>query len=158
MSGTYSFLAVKAALVGPGVAVSLGDGAGSADEGISFESTQEINTLTTGAGGEAMHSLHADKSGRAMVRLLKTSPMNALLQAAFNIQTSNPLYHGRNTLSLADGSTGDVINCSQVAFARGVPLTYAKDGNINVWEFHCGRIDRYLGSLASLPTPPLATL
>ncbi len=34
------------------------------------------NTMTIGADGEVMHSLHADKSGTVTVNLLKTSPTN----------------------------------------------------------------------------------
>ena len=68
---TYSFLEVQAAIIGPGGVINLGAGAGVADEGISVDPTAEMNTMMVGADGSGQHSLHADKSGRLVVRLLE---------------------------------------------------------------------------------------
>jgi Protein of unknown function (DUF3277). len=141
---TYSFLDVHAAIVGPGGAFSLGSDAGAADEGIDIEASEDINTKLVGAGGQVMHSLHADRSGKISVNLLKTSPVNGQLTALYNFQTASGANHGQNTLVITNVATGDVITAKQVAFAKYPKLTYAKDGGMNTWEFDAGFIDRAL--------------
>lgn len=143
---TYSFLDVNAALVGPGGSVNLGNGAASSEEGITIEPTEDIDTMTIGADGSVMHSLHADKSGTVTVRLLKTSPVNEKLAQMYAYQTASGATHGQNTLSLANTATQDVVTCQQVAFKKAPSLTYAKDGGMNEWTFNAGIIDRTLGS------------
>jgi len=145
---TYSFLDVNAALVGPGGAINLGSGAGASEEGISITPSDDINTLTVGADGTPMHSLHANKSGQVTVRLLKTSPVNAQLSLMYAFQTASGANHGKNTLSIANNTTGDVTTCQAVAFMRKPDLTYAKEGGINEWTFHAGIVDTSLGAVA----------
>ena len=144
---TYSFLEVNASLVGPGGFVSLGAGAGASEEGISIDPTSEIDTMTIGADGKGMHTLHADKSGRVTVRLLKTSPTNALLSAMYNFQTASGGTHGQNTLTLVDSNRGDVVTCRQVAFTKAPPLSYAKEAGTIEWEFNAVEIDRTLAGV-----------
>ena len=145
MSHTYSFLDVNAAIVGPGGSFGLGSGAGSSDEGITIEPSGDINTMTIGADGTPMHSLHADKSGKVTVRLLKTSPVNAQLSAMYAFQTSAGSNHGQNTITVANNKTGDTITCQICAFERAPTITYAKEAGINEWAFAAGIIDRTLG-------------
>lgn len=144
---TYSFLDVQASLVGPGVALSLGAGAGIAEEGITVDAAEDINTMTIGADGAGMHSLHANKSGSIAIRTLKTSPINALLQAAYNIQTSSSALHGKNIFELTSFVTGDSVSAQQVAFKKNTGLTWAKDAGMNEWVFDAVQIDRVLGAL-----------
>ncbi|MBU6429818.1 MAG: DUF3277 family protein, partial [Cyanobacteria bacterium REEB65] len=73
---TYSFLNFQCTISGPGGVAVPGGQSGASDEGVTFEQREDQGSLTIGAGGEGMHSLHADKSGRINVRLLKTSPIN----------------------------------------------------------------------------------
>lgn len=146
MNNTYSFLECVATLVGPGGVISLGQGSGAAEEGISIDPTAEIGTMTIGADGTGMHSLHADKSGKITVRLLKTSPTNALLSALYALQTASAAMYGRNTLTIVDSLRGDVITAQQVGFAKAPPLSYAKDGGLVEWEFNAITIDRTLGA------------
>ena len=143
---TYSFLDTNAAIVGPGGAINLGSGSGSAEEGITVAPTGDINTMTIGADGTPMHSLHADRSGKITVRLLKTSPVNARLSQMYAFQTSAGANHGQNTLTLANRLTGDVITCQLVAFEKAPDITYAKEGGNNEWTFAAGIIDRSLGT------------
>jgi hypothetical protein len=143
---TYSFLDIVAALTGPGVAVSLGNGAGSSEEGISIDAAGDKDTMTIGADGKGMHSLHADKSGRVVVRLLKTSPINGILSAAYAFQTSAGSTHGQNTLVITDMNRGDVITCRQVAFAKAPNIQYGKEAGIYEWDFNCIEIDRTLSA------------
>ncbi len=145
-SYTYSFASVMATLSGPGGSISLGNGAGTADEGITVEPTEDVGTMTTGSDGTPMHSLHAARPGRATVRLLKTSPTNALLSQLFAQQTSNPANHGRNTIVVSDIARGDLVTCSFSGFARHAPITWAKDANFNEWSFNVGRVIFNLGS------------
>lgn len=144
---TYSFLSIVAAINGPGGAINLGQGAGASEEGISVEATGEIDTLTIGADGSGMHSLHADKSGRVTVRFLKTSPTNALLSAMYAFQTSSPAQHGQNTITIVDSVRGDVVTCRQCAFQKAPALTYGREAGMNEWEFTAVAIDRTLGGL-----------
>ena len=146
MSNTYSFMAVTAGMVGPGLVVNLGDGAAVAEEGISIEPSGDISGMQVGADGEGIHSLYADKSGTVMVHLLKNSPTNEILSAAYAFQTSNPAAHGQNTFTLVDKLRGDTIVASQCAFKKAPPLKYAKDADIITWEFNAIKIERGLGS------------
>lgn len=143
---TYSFLDVQAAIVGPGGAINLGQGAGSSDDGISIEPAGDIDTLTIGADGTPMHSLHADKSGTVTVRLLKTSPTNQKLSAMYAFQTASGSTHGQNTITVANSATQDVITCQQVAFRKAPSVVYGKEGGMNEWSFAAGIIDRTLGA------------
>lgn len=143
---TYSFLDVNAAIVGPGGSFGLGTGAAAAEEGITIEPSDDIDSMTIGADGSSMHSLRANKSGKITVRLLKTSPVNALLNAMLAFQRLSSANHGQNTLTLVNKSSGDTITCQQVAFARVPTLTYAREGGINEWIFNAGVIDPGLGA------------
>jgi hypothetical protein len=147
---SYSFLDVQATLIGPGGAIPLGNSSGAAEEGIDVVMSEEKNTMTVGADGSVMHSLHAQKSGTVTVRLLKTSPINAALAAMYNLQTTSSANHGRNTLAITDLQRGDFISCQQVAFAKQPDLKYAKDGGINEWVFHAGTINELLGTGSSV--------
>lgn len=143
---TYSFLAVQATIVGPGGQIPLGNGAAAAEEGITFAYTEDRNTMTIGADGQGMHSLHAGKSGTVTVRLLKTSPVNAALMAMHNQQVGTPGLHGQNTITVRDTFRGDVAVARQVAFKKAPDLTWAKDGNTNEWTFDAIFIDETLGT------------
>lgn len=145
---TYSFLNVNCSLVGPGGSVNVGAGAGTAEEGISVDPNGDIDSQTIAADGTAMHSLHADKSGTATVRLLKTSPINQQLMLLYVYQTSNAANHGQNTITLSDTNLGDLVTCRNVAFKRAPNLTYAKEAGLNEWVFNVGQIDRVLGANA----------
>ena len=144
---TYSFLDVNASLVGPGGAINLGAGAATAEEGITIEPTEDIDTMTIGADGTPMHSLHANKSGIVTVRLLKTSPVNQQLSQMYDFQTASSATHGQNIISVSNAVSQDIITCQSVAFKRAPNITYAKDGGMNEWAFHCGIIDRLLGDV-----------
>lgn len=143
--GTYSFLDVTATLVGPGGVISLGSGAGISEEGISIEPTGEMGTMMIGADGSGQHSLSGDKSGRIVVRVLKTSPVNAKLNAMSQFQRASAEAYGQNTLVITDTSRGDVVTCRQVAFAKVPSLTFAREAGMNEWEFNAVIIDPALG-------------
>lgn len=142
---SYSFLDCQAGIVGPGGAFSLGSGSGAAEEGLSINPTGEINTMQIGADGSGQHSLHADKSGRVTLRLLKTSPVNKQLMAMYNFQTASSSAHGQNTIVITDTKRGDVTTCQQVAFVRRPDLNYQKVAGINEWIFDAAIIDTVLG-------------
>lgn len=132
---TYSFLDIVAAIDGPGGSVNLGAGAGVAEEGITIESVNDKNAMITGADGSGMHSLRADNSKTVTVRLLKTSPVNALLMNMYNYQTMSSATHGKNTISVRDVARGDAITLEQVAFKRPPNLEYQVEGGMNEWQF-----------------------
>lgn len=142
---TYSFLNVLATLVGPGVACPLGSGSGADKEGITVSPNGEINVMTIAADGSVMHSLKADTSGTVTVKLLKTSPVNAILSAAFLFQTSSSANHGVNTLSLTD-ARGDSLTCQFVAFKKMTDLKYGEEAGSNEWTFDAGKIVRTLAA------------
>ena len=150
MASTYSFLDTNVTMSGPGGSVNLGAGAAVAKEGITFTATSEINKMDIGADGKGMHSLHADKSGNVVVKLLKTSPMNSALNQMYISQTSSASLHGQNHITLNNPATGDNVTCEGVAFKKAPDLTYAEDGGTNDWEFHAIAITRTLGNGSSL--------
>lgn len=143
---TYSFLDVACSLAGPGVLTSLGNGAAVAEEGITIAAAGDKNTMTIGADGAGIHSLHADKSGQVTVRLLKNSPQNPILSAAYAFQTSSGSAHGQNTIVVQDKSRGDTVTCTQCAFKKAPDLQYAKEADIIEWVFDAVKIERTLGN------------
>jgi hypothetical protein len=144
-SGTYAFSDVSASIVGPGGAFSIGQGAGAAEEGITIERTGDKDTMTIGADGTPMHSLHADKSGRITVRILKTSPTNSLLQAMYDVQSLSSSTWGYNVIMISDLSRGDATVARAAAFVKFPNIAYAKEGGVNEWVFNTGVIDSVLG-------------
>ena len=143
---TYSFLDINAAMVGPGGAINLAKGAGNSEEGITIEPNEDIDTLTIGADGTPMHSLHADKSGKVTIHLLKTSPVNQQLSQMYAFQTSSGALHGQNAITVSNSYTNDAITCQQVAFMRAPTIRYSKLGGMQDWVLSCGIIDRSLGA------------
>ena len=143
----YAFSNTYVHLDGPFVNVGLGAGAGDAEGGITVTMTEDKNTMTIGADGEAMHSLHSGKSGTVTVRLLKTSPTNAVLSDVYGRQTNQ----GQNIIHIQDQMRGDDITCREVAFARYPEITYAKEGGEVTWTFHCAKIDMKLGGGLGAP-------
>jgi len=102
--------------------------------------------MTIGAGGAVQHSLHADKSGHCTVRLLKTSPINAVLQAMYDVQTSSAALHGQNTIMCQQKASGDVITARQVAFKRNSAANYQVEAGVMEWQFDVGQFDKVLGT------------
>ncbi|WP_079218931.1 phage protein [Herbaspirillum robiniae] len=143
---TYSFMDTQAAIVGPTGAFSLGYGEAVAEEGIDIVRAGDKNTMTTGADGEGMHSLHADKSGQITLRYLKTAPVNALLMAAYNAQTLDSRLHGKNLITVSNSSSGDLHTGRSCAFKKAPDMKYAKDGDIVTWVFDVIKIDSILGT------------
>ena len=142
---TYSFMDVSATLVGPTGSIDLGYGSATSDEGISVTMSGAKNTMTTGADGEVMHSLHADKSGTITVSLLKTSPTNKKLNLAYNIQSQSSATWGNNVIVIRNKVSGDIITARSCAFQKQPDNANAKTGNTMAWVFDCGKIDQALG-------------
>lgn len=143
---TYAFNDVVATITGPTGSANLAYGAAPSEEGISFEAAGDKNTMQIGADGSVQHSLHADKSGRVVIRLQKTSPINALLHQMYDIQTTSASLHGQNTIICQQKASGDITTARQVAFKRKPPLSYQKEAGTIEWEFDAGMIDTVLGT------------
>lgn len=143
---TYSFLDVSATLVGAGAVIDLGAGSANAEEGISIVRAGDKNTMTVGADGEGMHSLHADKSGQVTVRLLKTSPKNSQLMALFDAQSLSASAWGQNVFTVTHAVSGDNSVARNCAFKKCPDLNYRKDGDIVEWVFDAIKIDGLLGT------------
>jgi hypothetical protein len=143
--GTYSFQDVTAALVGIGGAINLASGAGAAEEGITVEAVGDKSAMTIGADGSGMHSLSADESSTATIRLLKTSPVNAQLMLMYNLQTRSSVAHGKNVITIRDTARGDTIVLVEAAFKKRPAISYAKDGGTVEWVFDCIKTVQLLG-------------
>lgn len=141
----YSFNSIKGTLIGPGIAINLGNGSSPTEEGITIDPSGPINGMTIGSDGNGMHSLNMDKSGHVTVRVLKDSPINSQMAAAYALQTASAAAHGQNTIAFSNIDSGDAITCQFCAFQKAPTLTYAKDGGMNEWAFDCIQIDRVLG-------------
>jgi|SRR5579859_1721480 len=145
---TYSFLDTHATITGPGgFNIPIGSTAGAAEEGITMEYADDVNSMMIGAGGDGVHSLHATKAGKVTIRLLKTSPTNALLEQMYNFQRTSSALHGKNTIVVGSAVSGDKYTCQQAAFKRFPTNLYAKDANVIDWEFDCIQMDTRLGTL-----------
>jgi hypothetical protein len=142
---TYSFMDVSASLSGPTGKIELGYGSANSEEGITVAMSGAKNTMTIGADGEPMQSLHADKSGTITVNLLKTSPTNKKLSLAYNAQSMSSATWGNNVIVIRNSVSGDITTARSVAFQKQPDNANAKDGNTMAWVFDCGKIDQVLG-------------
>lgn len=142
---TYSFMDVAATITGPGVLVDFGYGSGAAEEGITISMAGDKSSMTIGADGKGMHNLHADKSGTITVRLLRTSPKNQQLQAAYDLQTAIPSSHGKNVIVVSMPRVGELHTARNVAFKKRPDYNYAKDGKFIEWVFDAIEIDGVAG-------------
>lgn len=140
----YSFKDVYCAITGPGGSFSLSEG-GVAEEGITVAMGDDKNTMTTGADGQVMHSLHQGKSGTVTIRLLKTSPLNHLLNAMYNFQSTSAAYWGSNVISVRNPVRGDDAAARNCAFKRHPDFQNGKQGGTVDWVFDAGQIDPILG-------------
>ncbi|MCK1783442.1 DUF3277 family protein [Pseudomonas sp. TNT11] len=143
---TYSFLDVNATLVGAGAVIDLGAGSANAEEGITISRVDDKNTMTIGADGEGMHSLHAGKAGTVTLRYLQTSPKNAQLMALYDAQSLSSSLWGQNVISVTNSASGDATGCRSCAFKKVPDMTYKKDGGTYEWIFDAIKIDTILGT------------
>ncbi|ABX67608.1 DUF3277 family protein [Salmonella enterica] len=142
---TYSFMDVTASLSGPTGVIDLGQGSANSEEGITQTMGGNKNTMTIGADGEVMHSLHADKSGTITVTLLKTSPVNKKLSLAYNAQSQSSATWGNNVIVIRNTASGDISTARSCAFQKQPDFNNAKEGGTVAWVFDCGKIDQLLG-------------
>lgn len=137
---------VHCTLTSDDAVIDVGYGAGVAEEGITFGMAGDKNTMTIGADGEGMHSLHADNSGQVTVRLLKTSPTNAKLMNLYNLQKADTRKWGKNTITMNNSSSGDNATATKCAFKKVPDLANAKDGSMLEWVFDSIKVDMKLGT------------
>src|SRR6266436_1165397 len=143
---TYSFADFFVSISGPGGAFPIGGpDTGSAEEGFTIEQADDSNTLTTGADGSGMNSLHATRTGSFVVHLLKTSPVNARLSAMFLFQRQISFNWGLNVVSARHIALGDSYSCSGVAFKRHSNNGYSKIGGVMLWPFDVFILEPLLG-------------
>lgn len=145
MGNTYSFIDVSASLTGPTGSIDLGYGSANSEEGITVVMAEAKNTMTVGADGEVMHSLHAGKSGTITVTLLKTSPVNKKLSLMYNAQSQSSATWGNNIIVVRNKVSGDISTARSCAFQKQPDHANAKVGNTVSWVFDCGKIDQLLG-------------
>lgn len=129
----YSFLNVVAAIAGPGLAVSIGAGNAVAEEGISIEAVEDKNVMTIGADGKGQHTLIASDAATVTLRLLKTSPLNAILMAAYDFQSVSSALWGQNLITITDTGRGDANVIQSCAFKKKPSVTYDKEGKMYEW-------------------------
>ncbi|MGP2461444.1 DUF3277 family protein [Pantoea ananatis] len=142
---TYSFMDVTASLTGPSGALDLGYGSANSDEGIVVAMSEAKNTMTTGADGEGMHSLHAGKAGTVTVNLLKTSPLNKRLSIMYNAQSLSSTLWGNNVIVVRNTASGDLVTARGCAFQKQPDFSNPKVAGIVAWVFDCIKIDELLG-------------
>ncbi|MDU4424895.1 MAG: DUF3277 family protein [Raoultella sp.] len=145
MGNTYSFIDVSASLTGPTGSIDLGYGSANSEEGITVAMTEAKNTMTVGADGEVMHSLHAGKSGTITVTLLKTSPVNKKLSLMYNAQSQSSATWGNNVIVIRNKVSGDITTARSCAFQKQPDHANAKVGNTVSWVFDACKVDQLLG-------------
>lgn len=141
----YSFLSVNCTMAGPGILANLAAGAAAAEEGITIEPVEDKNVMQIGADGKGQHSLVANQACKVTVRLLKTSPVNAQLMAAFEAQSVSSALWGQNVFTIVDSARGDYTVAQSAAFKKRPVLTYAKEAGIMEWEFDAITVNSVLG-------------
>ncbi|HHT0093265.1 TPA: phage structural protein [Raoultella planticola] len=141
----YSFLDVSGTLSGPTGSIELGSGAANSEEGIVVAMTEAKNTMTVGADGEVMHSLHGGKSGTITLTLLKTSPVNKKLSLMYNAQSQSSATWGNNVIVLRNKASGDIVTARSVAFQKQPDWNNPKVAGTVAWVFDGGKIDELLG-------------
>jgi hypothetical protein len=141
--GVYSFLSVRAAIVGPNISMSF---TGAAREGYGAVMDEDKATFLPGADGSGQFSLRASQAGKLTFRLLKTGAMNRALAVMYNYQTASPANYGRNTITLTDSNLGDTIVGQGCGILRMTPLSYGDEGGTNEWVFQCVSLDIKLGN------------
>lgn len=151
----YSFTDVAGSINGPGGQIPFGMGYGLAEEGITFEQIEAKNKMMTGVEGNALHSMIANDAAKCTIHVLKTSPLNASLNAMYEVQKANPGSWGTNVITTANPITGDQYTGSQGAFKQRPANSYAKDPNQIAWEFDIGTLYVVLGGpVAAAPISP----
>ena len=141
----YSFESVQATIAGPGGVIPLGAGSANAKEGISVEFVDDKNNMLIGADGNGVNTLRMSNAARITVRLLKTSPVNAALNAQYNYQRGSALRWGQNVITVTDLARGDDYLARDVAYQRHPAVTWAEDANFNEWAFDAIKCDPILG-------------
>lgn len=141
----YSFLNVSCIIGGPGLVANVGAGASVADEGISIEPKEDKNVMTIGADGEGQHSLLATDAHKVVIRLLKTSPWNAVLMAAYDLQSQSSALWGQNIITVNDSASGDTHICQASAFLKKPVINYKKEADLIEWDFDCIKVTSILG-------------
>jgi len=144
----YSFNDVVCTLKTPAGTIRLGMGQGAtvgvADEGISFERSEDRNTTLVGINGEVLNLVHASDHGAVRIRLLKTSLANGQLMDAFKAQKKSGADWSRNIITLQDVTRGDKVTATEVAFMGEPGLVFGKVANVNEWVFQAGHIEETL--------------
>ena len=143
---TYSFKNISCKMAGPGIVANLANGAAAAEEGITIEPSVDKNKMEIGADGNGQHSLIADDSCKVTIRLLKTSPVNAVLMAAYDAQSLSSALWGINTFTLSDSARGDFTVVQQAAFKKRPPLNYKTEAGTMEWEFDGIQVNSILGT------------
>ncbi len=144
--GVYAFQNIAVTIAGPGGFANLGNGAGVAEEGITIESAEDKNAMTIGADGQGMHSLIGSDAATITVRLLKTAPANAILQAMYDLQSISSRAWGQNIMTFVDSVRNDYTVAQAVAFKKKPTIIYAKEGGIMEWTFDSIKTTSILGA------------
>lgn len=142
---TYSFLDVNATIAGPGGVINLAAGAAAAEEGITIEANEDKNQMTVGADGKVQHSLIASNAAHVTVRLLKTSPVNALLMAMYDLQSVSSALWGSNVFAITNNASGDYTTVTGSAFKKKPTINYQKEGGFYEWTFDGADANTILG-------------
>jgi hypothetical protein len=142
---TYSFLEVSVAITDPAGSFSMSDDAGVAEEGITIAMEGDKGTITWGADGTPMTSLHAAQGGTISIRYQKTSPVNALLSTLYNATTISSANYGNSTITVRDPARGDTFVCTGCSIKKFPDNVYNKAGGMNDWVFNAGVISPILG-------------
>lgn len=143
---TYSFLNIAGTLVSVGGTVTIGARSGIAQDGATIEYEGDKATMTPGADGAWMHSLHAFSGGSFTLRVLKTAPLNSILSKIYDATTSSSANYGGDTISVRDTVRGDSWTLEGCGIRKFPSTVYAKEGAAFEWVFNCGKITGLLGN------------
>ena len=83
-------------MTGPGGTISLGAGAGNAQEGISVEFIDDKDNMLMGADGSGVHSLRASNAARITGAAAQNQPGQCGAYAINRFQRQSTLFWGQN--------------------------------------------------------------
>lgn len=147
MSAAYSFLNALAGYSDDlGFLIDLSAGNGIAEEGIVVAFADDKVSITYGADGDFMYSLHAASGGMVTVNVLKTSPLNNALSRLYLATTGSSARTGRGTIAGGDPQRGDSFTAIGCQIRKHPDTRSAKEGGTNEWVFMVGKLSVKLGS------------
>jgi len=115
------------------------------DDVIDIERRSDSVTDKMGADGQMMISVGTDKSGTVKVKLMQTSPSNAMLTNIMSLQEASGSLFVPVVVKFQDTYRQDLAIGTQGYLKKPSKLTRGAGGNTQEWEIVVERLDLAFG-------------